>query len=274
MCTVSVFKLSDGHSSPGPSSAGSVRSDRPGPTLRIVFNRDEEHDRPPATTVDRREHSGVTMLMPIDPTSGGSWIGINSAGLIACLLNRREQGGPGPAAGSPSRGSIVPRLLAELTLDAALAEVAVVLAEPFPPFRVLLVQGENMTLVEGGVSATRGTPRRDLEILPLAQPLMLTSSGLGDGLVERARRPVFERLLATDGATAEVQDRFHAQRDPRESHLAVMMSREDARTVSRTTLTIGPTEAELRYESFGMNLEPLAPTISMRLAVAADGARR
>lgn len=273
MCTVSVFKL--GHRHPiHPPARREAATDQLAPTLRIVFNRDEQHDRPPATTVERFEHAGISMLLPIDPTSGGSWIGINSAGVFACLLNRREQGGPGPAAGSPSRGSIIPRLLARRSLDAAAAELTRVLDEPFPPFRVLLVQDEHMTLAEGGPSRTPATPANPPEITPLAEPLMLTSSGLGDALVERARRPVFERMLAHAGATAEVQDRFHAHRDPQHPHLAVMMNRDDARTVSRTTVTIGPTEAMLRYESFGIDLAPLAPATTIRLPLSTSGAHR
>ena len=53
-----------------------------------MCNRDERRDRRAATppAVHRLQHR--TAIYPVDPVGGGTWIGVNDAGLAAALLNR------------------------------------------------------------------------------------------------------------------------------------------------------------------------------------------
>ena len=65
-------------------------------------------------------------------------------------------------------------------------------------------------------------------------PLLFTSSGLGDHLVEGVRRELFEGFFAgpAEGWRA-AQDGFHRHRwEEGRGHLSVNMARPDARTVS------------------------------------------
>ena len=80
--------------------------------VRLVCNRDERRTRATALAPESHETQTGTAIYPIDPESGGTWIGANESGLVAALLNRT----PGRARVSRltpvSRGIIVPALLA------------------------------------------------------------------------------------------------------------------------------------------------------------------
>ncbi|GEO80414.1 NRDE family protein [Pararhodospirillum oryzae] len=79
---------------------------RPGTVwpLLLAGNRDEMRSRPwegPA----RHWPDRPDVLAPIDSLAGGSWIGLNETGVVACVLNRL--GTLGPAPGRRSRGELV-----------------------------------------------------------------------------------------------------------------------------------------------------------------------
>ncbi len=83
---------------------------RPGHRWPIIIgaNRDEILTRPwRAPGRHWPEHPGV--IGGLDAEAGGSWLGMNDAGLLAVVLNRR--GSLGPAPGLRSRGELVLRAL-------------------------------------------------------------------------------------------------------------------------------------------------------------------
>lgn len=87
MCTVVVLR----------------RPDHPWPIL-IGANRDEQITRPwksPARHWDDRPD----VVAGLDELGGGTWMGVNGTGVVACILNRR--GTLGPQDGKRSRGEIV-----------------------------------------------------------------------------------------------------------------------------------------------------------------------
>src|SRR5215831_17491846 len=83
--------------------------------VRVLCNRDEKRTRAQALTVGEHRVGGQYAWFPIDPDSGGTWIGINDCGLVAVLLNRTTGAHSHPARSSgamlTSRGLIVPRVL-------------------------------------------------------------------------------------------------------------------------------------------------------------------
>jgi hypothetical protein len=226
MCTVSVIASGD--------------------AWRLVCNRDEQRTRGAARPPVMDVVAGVRVVMPRDADKGGTWIGINEHGVAAVLLNRT---GPGVAArreGSPTRGGLVPATLRGETVEAGLDAARVLLStRAFPGFRLLIVSAEG-----GGVSyavlredgaAVRG-------IVPGA--IVWSSSGLGDALVEEPRRGLFVDMVVKD-PTATSQDAFHGHRWEGRGAESVDMEREDARTVSVTTIEAGWTSdaraAVMRY---------------------------
>src|ERR1700741_3178665 len=87
MCTVVVLR----------------RPDHPWPII-LGANRDEMLARPwkpPA----RHWPDRAEVVAGLDELAGGTWMGINDHGVVACILNRH--GTLGPMAGKRSRGELV-----------------------------------------------------------------------------------------------------------------------------------------------------------------------
>ena len=86
-----------------------LRGLQPGHPVVAGANRDERTDRPfspPGLLVGRTRR----ILSPRDRLAGGTWIGVNDAGVFAAITNLA---GSPPPAGAPSRGHLV-----HLVLDA------------------------------------------------------------------------------------------------------------------------------------------------------------
>jgi hypothetical protein len=220
MCTVSIVPTVEG--------------------CRVVCNRDERRTRPaarpprPQTTV-----SGATY--PEDPVSGGTWIGVNDNGLILALLNKTST--PGvvrqPAR---SRGVIVPELLACASMEQAVKRMDLLDSRIFEPFRLVVVQ-HSMVAVITSDSSPAAT-----ETIRLASPVMFTSSSLGDAVVDGPRRKLFEQIVVRTDDWLRGQRHFHRHQWPERPEVSVRMAREDAATVSRTTIDVTARGVELEYE--------------------------
>ncbi len=79
----------------------------PGYRVVLAANRDEFHTRPAESLHWWADDAGV--LAGRDLQAGGTWLGVRRDGRFACVLN-----GPGepPGARAPSRGALVPQVLA------------------------------------------------------------------------------------------------------------------------------------------------------------------
>jgi hypothetical protein len=94
MCTVTVLR----------------RSDR----LLLTMNRDERLDRAPEEPPTVRGSDGsIRWIGPRDGEAGGTWIGVSTAGVVACILNGYADGDPITLGDrdAPSRGRILVELL-------------------------------------------------------------------------------------------------------------------------------------------------------------------
>jgi hypothetical protein len=225
MCTVTIVPLHEG--------------------FRLASNRDERLERGPASAPQLRPMGNGTAVFPVDVASGGTWVGVNDAGLAAALLNR-SSGLLRGAADVSSRGLIIPSLLAHRSIaDAAIVAQAL---DPgaFEPFRLVLVQGATL------VNAVSDGQRLSCETCALASPVLFTSSALGDSLVDGPRRELFERLMAAaaDGwLRAQMAFHHHQWRD--RPGISVTMRRPDAATLSRTVIDVVPGSISIAYEPLG-----------------------
>lgn len=227
MCTVSVITV--------------ARPDSP-LGFRIVCNRDESRRRPQAAAPKWRAIDGSTAraIWPMDMEAGGTWIGAAEHGLCLCLLNLN----PDPPVSLRghgnlrSRGLVIPDLIGSADAAAAMARLSGLNLRHFAPFRLLAVDpGSGSPRL-----AEARWDRHNLDILwHAAVPLCLVSSGLGDALVS-PRLDLFEELVVAPGQTPDRQDEFHRHTWPTRPELSVLMSREDARTVSITTLEVLQTQ--------------------------------
>ncbi len=284
MCTLTAFLLSDREGS----SLYSVSPDKGtsgGGVLRIGFNRDEMRKRGPGIAPMERVVEGRKAVYPVDSDSGGTWIGLNDAGLAFALLNVN------PTPGSPaarrrmrrireengsirSRGGIIPSLLGASSLEEVGEKFRDLDRSHYEPFHLAVMSraGYLSLLWDGEDLQER---RNGWE-----HPPLYTSSGLGDALVERARTPLYreffglEPLLSgssfvayeeedaesdarrmadfvrTDRRTEPVsvlQDRFHRHRWEHRPHLSICMDRPHARTMSHTLIELDDAEAKIDY---------------------------
>jgi Transport and Golgi organisation 2 len=211
--------------------------------FRLSCNRDERRDRPRASPPEAHAMGRHVATFPTDPTGGGTWVGVNDAGLAAAVLNRT----PSPPAprrreGLRSRGLIIPALMDRTSLAEALEAAAALSPGAFDMFRLVLAQGDTAAVVTSDGAAF------SIAISSLTQPIMLTSSSLGDAVVEEPRRLLFERLFACDAKRwLGAQRRFHRHQWHSRQHLSVRMERADARTVSRTDIDVRSRRIDLRY---------------------------
>jgi hypothetical protein len=210
--------------------------------VRIVCNRDERRARPEAYGPGVRQVGRRTALFPVDPVSGGTWIAANDSGLAIALLNRTSQRGEVPSS-RRSRGLIIPSVLGCDALDAAVDQAMRIDASTFEPFRLVFVQRSRV-----GVVASDGVTLL-CERETIDRPRMFTSSSLGDHIVEAARRALFERMLlqVAPGEWRDAQRRFHRHRWRTRPEISIVMTRSDARTVSRTTIDLSSDRISLNY---------------------------
>lgn len=215
----------------------------PGGRLRVGFNRDERRTRalglpPEIHTIGER-----SAVYPTDPASDGTWLAVTDAGLVFAVLNGNPRTLP-QVRGRCSRGKIIPALLDADTPADALAEFGRRFDfADFAPFRLVLVG-------RGILADVRWDGREPMVLnrLLAGAPLLFTSSGLGDHLVEGVRRDLFESMFAAPIPDwPSVQDAFHRHRWPRREHLSIDMCRPDARTVSRAVIDLGDDAATFAY---------------------------
>lgn len=210
--------------------------------FRLACNRDESRLRPIAQPPAVEQFGEREALLPRDP-AGGTWIGANDRALVLTLLNYNPATRNGfirsttPAA--QTRGLIILSLLECANVFESLVVIRHLDVSRFGPFRLLMLDGRNAAEVvsdshEAGIRYWHWD----------RAPLLLTSSGLGDALVQGPREALFREMLLNprfddDGARIAAQDAFHAHRWPDRPHLSVWMERHEARTVSCTTVDVG-----------------------------------
>ncbi len=247
MCTLTIMRTRGTPTAAPASSPGAL-------VMRIVMNRDEQRLRPPGIGPRVLQCGDRSAVMPIDPVSGGSWVGCNDHAIVVALLNATStppRPGAPVATGTPtrSRGVIVPMLLAAANLHEALDIATSLEPQEFPAFRVLIAVATRCVVLHADGRSISVHRTSDL-----SRPMMLTSSGLGDELVQAPRGREFERAFAAAmspntatslHANLAAQDAFHMLTDPHNPELAVCMARADARTVSVTTLDVFEDRAEM-----------------------------
>ena len=208
----------------------------------VMSNRDERRDRAAALQPNLATIGSHAAIMPIDPVAGGSWIGVNDAGLVAAVLNRHAA----PAAdtrATVSRGVIVRQVLGCDSITSALQSVATLDPGAFQPFRLVLVQERRIGLFAGDGHQFAGT------CSTLERPHMFTASSLGDVFVDPPRRRLFECLMNRPGERRQNQRLFHQHQWIDKREISVLMEREDAATVSRTIIDVRDRGVALEYES-------------------------
>lgn len=248
MCTVTIVR------------AATARGGRF--VTRIVCNRDEQRSRaaelPPRCVAVGARHA----VMPIDSGAGGTWVAATDAGLALCLLNVN----PMPAvprsawAGRGSRGHIIPSLVDSTDVREAAERLVAMDAASTAPFRLLVVDSLRVVVVRSDCERIDVSPAQSID-----GPIMHTSSGLGDDLVQLPRRELFEACFSTGRDAFEQQRAFHVHAWPDAGHLSVAMSRADARTTSRTVIDLHESRVRLAWTPLDDGLAPAHRPVEVEL---------
>jgi hypothetical protein len=210
-----------------------------------MCNRDERRSRPAALPPQVHDLGGRLAAFPVDPQGGGSWVGVNDAGIVVTLLNVSGSSRRSPEEPTRSRGLIVCEMLRCGSLSHVLETVATLDVGRFDLFRLVVAHGS--TVVDATTDCFRRvTPRQ----ITLDRPLIFTSSSLGDSLVEAPRQQLFQRMVVeTRTGWLRGQRRFHRHQWPSRPEISVRMERDDALTVSRTVVDVTSAGRRLLYEA-------------------------
>lgn len=135
--------------------------------LIVAANRDERLDRASAPPAARR-FGDRRAFAPLDLEAGGTWMGLNDAGLFAGLTNRFVPG-PTPGQLAPdrrSRGLIVADALAAASRAEAIAAVRAHGGAAHNPFHLVVADRTGATLLWGdGVELHGGELKPGLHVL-------------------------------------------------------------------------------------------------------------
>jgi len=208
----------------------------------LLFTRDERRSRsrgsPPAVA-RRGDH---LVLAPTDGDFEGTWIGVNSAGVGAALLNRYADGPTDPGIPRVSRGLLVRSLLDSRSATRVVRRLEDMSLAPFQSFTLAATDRRGVVHVTDwdGSSVTKTTIR---------QPGLLRTSSGGDQLeAERQRRKVFDELVGTElRPRIESLREFHRGHLPERGPYSVCMHRDEAETHSLTEVRVSRRTATMRF---------------------------
>ncbi len=204
----------------------------------ITMNRDDLIDRPEAPPI-RPADGSSQVLAPIDLKSGGTWIGLNSFGIVACLLNRYDR--PAPI-NARSRGAIVPEALHQVSrVDDAVAKVVGLELDNYAPFTCIILSLDHQVRLDW--------TRTELltERLPLQRAWMTTSSSVSQTEVKAERANLFNEAVIEGEELASGLQQFHAMATPDDAWWSPWMERPLAHTKSITQVLLRPDTSEMRY---------------------------
>lgn len=234
MCTVTIVPIDNGY--------------------RVMHSRDELRTRSPEQAPAwRMLGNGLRACWPTDTDAGGTWVAIREDGFYLGLLNlnaSEDQLDPDrPERTHISRGQLIPMLMERDGVEDAIEFLADKNLRGMKPWRLLLVGrvaggGYASAIARfGGAQVTLPAP-----LEPVERPRCLASSGLGDHLVQ-CRLPLFREMVVPD-PSPENQRAFHFHQWPDKPEYSVLMSRENARTSSITTVEMSATELpNVSYDS-------------------------
>ncbi|MDZ4780280.1 MAG: NRDE family protein [Planctomycetia bacterium] len=241
MCTLSVIPWSENPSSPG---------------IRLVVNRDESRLRPQAMPPTVEMFGERQAILPRDRQAGGTWVGVNDAGLAMVLLNAPGAPPPHPM----TRGAVIPALLDAADFDEAVARAERFDTLSFAPFRLVILDRTRLAEL-----AFRDWALALRQRIRIERPAMFTSSGLGDAEVAQPRNRLFAEMFLDSGDWFATQDAFHRHRWPWRADISVNMSRPEASTVSQTIVEITKEAVRMTYHGAPPDQDAMSIALSLRI---------
>ncbi len=204
--------------------------------LLVTMNRDDlaaRREAPPSLW----RSADTAFAAPKDLQAGGTWIGVNEAGVVACLLNRYDAA----PTGRVSRGQIVIEAMAGRNREQACAILAHLEHGAFSPFTAVVIDRLGATQFDWTGARFERTDLADMA------DLMLTSSSWQYERVRTQREALFREVWSSDGDTLDRVASFHSARESAKDAWAPMMQRPHSQTKSITQVELVTGAAEMRY---------------------------
>lgn len=207
----------------------------------LLMNRDEQLSRPAALPPAVHQCGEFAGLYPCE-LGGGTWIGLNEAGLTLALINWYSQP---QCASTLSRGVVIPALLAAETAREVDVRLRALPLSRMNPFRVMVISPGEKRLQEWRSNGTL------LEGFALAwERRHWFSSGFDEDEANRVRRLTCRRAAGDfDEGTLPWLRRLHRSHQPARGAFSVCMHRVDAGTVSCTGVSVCRDEARMTYHA-------------------------
>jgi uncharacterized protein with NRDE domain len=120
----------------------------PGVPLVVAANRDEFEGRPARGPALRETEHGI-VVAPLDARAGGTWLGVNPAGMFAAITNRRSDA-PDPQ--RRSRGLLVLDALGAASAAEAAAAALETPPGAYNPFNLFVADRERAFAITYGVT--------------------------------------------------------------------------------------------------------------------------
>jgi hypothetical protein len=230
--------------------------------VRLVHSRDEQRTRSAGLPPSPWTAGDYRLLSPRDPDAGGTWAALRDDGVILAVMNRNPE--PPPVLDRStltSRGLLIESLAALGPSDLAdgLRSIEAARYAPFRAFAAIPVglgDNDHSTVHAAEWDHSSDTPNARPVVTEHAPPCCWPSSGLGDSVVAD-RLPLFEEMVEP-APSPEAQDAYHRHAWPGRGAASVFMSREDALTVSITTLESIPA-GDNSQQTLRMTYLPLSP---------------
>jgi hypothetical protein len=169
------------------------RPDHPWPLI-LGANRDEMADRPSAPPA-RHWPDRPNVVAGLDRLAGGSWLGLNDEGVVACVMNRMNTLGPAP--GRRSRGELVLEALDHADAVAAAAALEALDPGAYRAFNMIVADNRDAFWLRN-----LGHAQGWIEVQPLPPGLsMVTAHDRNDTAKSSRMRtylPRFEQATAPD----------------------------------------------------------------------------
>ncbi len=203
----------------------------------VTMNRDDAATRG-ETPPQLWPNTDLKFIAPRDVQAGGTWIGVNRDGVIACLLNRYDAA----PIGRQSRGGIVIEAMRGSSIEASVGAVNSLALEAYSPFTCIVIsKGGAVRLDWDGADIRRGDFAAGMDIV------MTTSSSWRFDEVKAQREALFEDMMSSGGDAAGELASFHTRRVPEDDAWAPMMLRPQSQTKSVTQIELSQRGAEMRY---------------------------
>ncbi len=201
----------------------------------VTMNRDESRLRGEESPPELSERGATPRtLAPRDGNAGGTWIGVNDRGLVACLLNlyEEEQAAPRPS-GMASRGELIPRILESEAHGSARDRFV---AE-FDRIRYLPLELAIFSSVGGTSLLWRGKGDLEATVHPGEWTLLSSSSWIPQEVLPW-RRELFRNWREEGERWRGPIPEFHLLQPEGREYWSPLLSRENASTRSLTQVEV------------------------------------